>query len=328
VIMVYLLFIVGFFLLIKGAEWLVDGASMLARKIGISELVVGLTVVAFGTSLPELVVNLFAGGQSGALAIGNVLGSNIANTLLILGVAAIIHPLSIRRTTVYREIVFNVLAAGMLGVLVSEKLMSAGGFNGLDRIDGVVLISYFLIFIYYTFGRKFFFHAEGDAEEEVIEFDHQHHKFNLRSSLFKIGVGSAGLYLGGRWIVEGAIELAMMIGVSDALIGLTIVAVGTSLPELAATVIAVRKARVDIAVGNIVGSNLFNIFWVLGLSAIFNPLDFSDELFADVLINLLVALFLFGTMIYGKYRHQISKSEGYTFVALYVAYLAFAIIQG
>jgi len=211
VIMVYLLFIVGFFLLIKGAEWLVDGASMLARKIGISELVVGLTVVAFGTSLPELVVNLFAGGQSGALAIGNVLGSNIANTLLILGVAAIIHPLSIRRTTVYREIVFNVLAAGMLGVLVSEKLMSAGGFNGLDRIDGVVLISYFLIFIYYTFGRKFFFHAEGDAEEEVIEFDHQHHKFNLRSSLFKIGVGSAGLYLGGRWIVEGAIELAMMI---------------------------------------------------------------------------------------------------------------------
>jgi len=112
------------------------------------------------------------------------------------------------------------------------------------------------------------------------------------------------------------------------LIDLTIVAVGTSLPELAATVIAVRKARVDIAVGNIVGSNLFNIFWVLGLSAIFNPLDFSDELFADVLINLLVALFLFGTMIYGKYRHQISKSEGYTFVALYVAYLAFAIIQG
>ena len=316
-----LLFLLGFGALIRGAEWLIEGSSVLAKQFGISDLIIGLTVIAFGTSLPELIVNLFASAESSELAISNVVGSNIANILLILGVASIIKPLSVHRTTVYREIIFNIGAAGILGVLVAERF--EGGFKGLDHIDGLVLISYFAIFLYYTFG-KVSTKDQSARERAKAKAD----TINVGNVFLKIVGGVVGLWLGGEWIVNGAIEMASFFGVSDALVGLTVVAIGTSLPELAASVVAVKQGNVDIAVGNAVGSNLFNIFWVLGLGAVVRPIGFSDDLVVDIVINVVVALILFSTMAFGRYRHQISRSEGKMFIALYIAYLLFVISRG
>lgn len=319
----YILFFVGFILLIRGAEWLIDGASVLAQKIGISDLIVGLTVVAFGTSLPELIVNIFASSSdAGDLAIGNVLGSNIANILLIIGITAIIHPLTVHRNTVWREIIFNVMAACMLAVLVADTIIRGSEFSGLDKTDGIILMSYFVIFLYYTFGRTTFTQSKSQANTKTQS------NAAIPNTVVKILIGATGLFFGGQWIVNGAIKFASLIGVSDAFIGLTIVAVGTSLPELAASIIAVRKKNVDIAVGNAVGSNLFNIFWVLGLSSFIKPLPFSDKLLPDVAMVVFAAAFLFGSMVVGRYRHQVSRPEGYVFVSLYVAYLAYAVYAG
>ncbi len=319
----FILFFVGFATLIRGAEWLVEGSSILAKHLGISDLIIGLTVVAFGTSLPELIVNLYASAESSELAIGNIIGSNIANILLILGVAAIIKPLAIRRTTVYREVIFNIGAAAILGVLVSERFLSEGGFKGLDHIDGIILVSYFIIFMYYTFGRVY---TRQQTLKEQRETKPQSVNFAL--VFIKIVAGSIGLWIGGQWIVDGAISFASHVGVSDSLIGLTIVALGTSLPELVASIVAVRKNSVDIAVGNVMGSNLFNIFWVLGLGAIIRPIGFDDKLVVDIAINLVIAVLLFLSMIVGRYRHQISKQEGKIFVILYVSYITFTILRG
>lgn len=322
-LMVYLLFIIGFFALIYGAEWLVDGASALAKKIGVSGLVIGLTVVAFGTSLPELIVSLFAvNSDAGALAIGNVLGSNIANTLLVLGVIAIITPIYIRRVVVWREVLFSLAATVMLGVLVADTLLANNDhlFIGLSRIDGIVLISYFLIFLYYTFGKTWF---PAESEEKPAEEEHKHHTFDIPNTIVKIIGGSLALFIGGKWIVNGAIEMADALNISQGFIGLTIVAIGTSLPELAASVVAVRKKKEDIAVGNVVGSNLFNILWVLGLSATVAPLPFAPEQLADVLLAIAVALILFFTLTIGKHKHQISRSEGVMFLVLYGVYLVY-----
>lgn len=322
-ILTLLLFFLGFGALIRGAEWLIDGSSILAKQFGISDLIIGLTVIAFGTSLPELIVNLFASAESSELAIGNVIGSNIANILLILGIAAIMKPLSVHRTTVYREIIFNIAAAGVLGILVAERFLSEGGFKGLDQVDGMILISYFAIFIYYTFG-KVSTHQQAEEEKEKAKAD----TLNFGSVFLKIFLGILGLWLGGQWIVNGAIEFATFFGVSDALVGLTVVAVGTSLPELAAAVVAVRKGNVDIAVGTAVGSNLFNIFWVLGLGSIVRPIGFSDDLIIDIVINGAVAGLLFLTMVVGRYRHQVSKTEGKMFLVAYVVYILFVIFRG
>lgn len=321
--MVYVLFILGFFALIYGAEWLIDGASALAKKIGVSGLVIGLTIVAFGTSLPELIVSLFAiNNDAGGLAIGNILGSNIANTLLVLGVAAVMTPIYIRRKVVWREVLFSVAATIMLGVLVSDVLFSDGGlvFGGLSRIDGIVLISYFLIFLYYSFGNHWF---PVETEEKKTEEKPEHHAVDVPNTIVKIIAGSLALFLGGKWLVDGAIEIADVFDLSEGFVGLSIVAIGTSLPELAATVTAVRKKKEDIAVGNIVGSNLFNILWVLGISATVQPLAFSDSQIADVMIAIAVSLILLFTLTIGKHKHQISRSEGVMFLVLYAAYLAF-----
>lgn len=320
--MIYILFIVGFFVLIKGAEWLIDGAHALGKKFGASDLLIGLTIIAFGTSLPELVINLFAGAQGeGDLALGNVIGSNIANTLLILGVAAVIHPLTIHRTVVYREVIFNILATIMLAVLVADLFIgNNGGLAGLDTIDGIVLISYFFLFLFYAFKRSALM-LEPIKTTTIDYFG------NFKIAL-KIIIGAIALYVGGRWIVEGAIEFASLLGASETLIGTTVVALGTSLPELAATVAAVRKHKIDAAVGNILGSNLFNILWVLGVGAFLVPIEISDETLLDIYIAVGVALILFGIMVFGKYRHQISKNEGKMFLVLYALYLLIASLNG
>ena len=320
----FVLFFVGFAILIRGAEWLINGASALAKHWGVSELVVGLTIVAFGTSLPELIVNLFANSEgAGDLAIGNILGTNIANTLLLLGIAATIHPLTVHRHTVYREVLFHIMATALLGLLMLDVVLVNAGANSLNRIDSIVLVSYFVVLLYYNFWR-----SRPGALDEKTKAKRQSEPINYWPIVFKILVGIIFLYLGGRWIVEGASEFASLLGASDALIGITIVAVGTSLPELASAVVAARQGKVDLAVGSAVGSNLFNIFMALGLSAIFGELFFSSDLFVDLGVALTVSLVLFGTMVFGKYRHQISKPEGKLFFVLYLIYLIFVIVRG
>lgn len=222
----YILLVVGFIILIKGADLLVNGASSVARRLHVSDLVIGLTIVAFGTSTPELFVNIFAGIRgTPEIAIGNVLGSNICNILLILGVSAIIFPLSAGRGTVWKEIPLSLLAALLLGLMANDRLIDKGDISALTRIDGMVLLAFFIIFMYYSFGisKK----IEGDAEQLVSK------EYGLKKSVMIIIIGLIGLGAGGSFIVDGAVYIATQLGVSKSLIGLTIVAVGTSLPELA-----------------------------------------------------------------------------------------------
>lgn len=309
--------------MIRGADVLIDGASTLAKRIGISDLIVGLTVVAFGTSLPELIVNVFASSEGASdIAIGNVVGSNIANILLILGIVALIKPLPVRRLTVWREILFSVLAAFVLAVLVSDHFIDTSFFNGLNQIDGFVLITYFGLFLFYTFGNRSHLNSadipkrkKGDAPAHI----------EVARTLTLIIMGIVGLALGGKWIVDGASAIAAGFGISDAIISLTVVAIGTSAPELAASIAAVKKDNVDVAVGNAVGSNLFNTFWVLGLSAFINPMRISDALYVDIMIAVAVACILFLSMLWGKTRHSLERREGVIFVSLYIAYIGFLI---
>lgn len=317
---IYILFAVGFVLLIKGADLLVTGASSLAKRIGVSSLTIGLTIVAFGTSMPELVVNLLASAQGNTdIAIGNVVGSNIANILLILGVSAMIYPLAVQRGTVWKEIPFALLAVVMLIIMANDVLFDGSTTSVLSRIDGLVLIGFFVIFLYYVFGLAK--NGKENSEDESVEL------FSVGRSILMIGAGLVGLVLGGKWIVDGAVAFASSLGVSEALIGLTVVAVGTSLPELATSAVAAYRRNVDIAIGNVIGSNIFNIFWILGLSAIIKPLPFAPSLNADLLMVVLATSLLFLALFVGK-RQILERWQGGVFVAMYVAYTIFLIFRG
>ena len=315
----YLLFIVGFVILIKGADLLVDGASAIAGRFNISDLVIGLTVVAFGTSTPELFVNLMASFQGNTdIAIGNVVGSNIANVFLILGVSSIIYPLAVAKGTVWKEIPFSLLAAIVLFVVANDQLLDGSQVSDLTRIDGLVFLSFFIIFIYYT--TSIATRIEG-MEEHIPDRRYGW----LRSSLY-IVLGLAGLTFGGKWIVDGAIALAAKFGMSESLVGLTIVAVGTSLPELATSAVAAYKRNVEIAVGNVVGSNIFNIFFVLGISAIIKPLPYQMKNNRDIGVVIFSSLLLFLFMFTGKKR-SVDRWEGIVFLACYGVFLAYIVFM-
>jgi cation:H+ antiporter len=316
----YILLFVGFFFLIQGADLLVRGASSIARRLNVSDLAIGLTVVAFGTSSPELFVNVISSVRGDTdIAIGNVLGSNVANTFLILGVSAVIYPLSVSKGTVWKEIPLSLLAALLLGILANDHLIDKAGPSALTRIDGLVLLSFFVIFIYYSFSIA-----------KTIEGMEEHippRTYGTASSCLLVVVGLTGLTLGGKWIVDGAVHMALSLGMSQSLVGLTIVAIGTSLPELATSAVAAVKRNVEIAVGNVVGSNIFNIFFVLGISSTIQPLVFRPKNNADIAVVLLASGVLFACMFTGKER-SVDRWEGVIFLTLYAAYITFLVIQG
>ncbi|HAH04651.1 MAG: Na+/Ca+ antiporter, CaCA family [Parcubacteria group bacterium GW2011_GWA2_43_17] len=315
----YILFIIGFIALIKGADLLVNGASAIAKKLKVSDLVIGLTVVAFGTSMPELFVNIFASlSGNSAIAIGNILGSNIANILLILGVSAIIFPLKVTKGTVWKEIPMSLLAALLMGVMANDYLIDQINNNALTRTDGLALIAFFIIFLYYTFGI-----AKNETNTDSVSVNKN---YGLFKSVWLILLGLAGLVIGGQWIVNGAIAIAGLLGVSQSLIGLTIVAVGTSLPELATSAMAAYRKNADIAVGNIVGSNIFNIFWILGLSSIIKPLPFQPTNNLDIGMTIFSTFLLFLWMFVGKKR-ILQRWQGLSFISLYTGYIIFLILQ-
>lgn len=312
------LLVVGLVVLILGAEYLVRGASSLARRLGVSALVIGLTIVAFGTSTPELTVNLYA-AMTGAtdIAIGNIVGSNIANILLILGVSAAIAPLVVAHSTTWKEIPFALLAMGLVWIFGNDLLLNGVGVNALTATEGFALLGIFAIFMYYIIGLARSEPA-GDVEEA--------RQYSLSYSVLCIVGGLAALVLGGRLLVDQAVTIAELVGLSEAVIGLTVVAVGTSLPELATSVIAAIRGQNDIAVGNVVGSNIFNVLWILGLSSTIAPLPMSQALSLDTLVGVGATMLLFLILFVGK-RHTIERWQGVSFVLLYVVYVTFLVVQ-
>jgi cation:H+ antiporter len=268
----YILFVIGIFLLLKGADYLVEGSSSLAKKFGIPTLVIGLTIVAFGTSMPELIVNIIAAVKgSGDIALGNILGSNIANILLILGITAAIASIKVQHSTTWKEIPFSLLAAIVILVFSSVLALDGLAVNSILRSEGIILLLFFGIFLYYVF--ELTMKNKSKMKDDKLEIK--------TLSSFKIFLyilaGLVALYFGGTWTVDGAVAIARLFGMSEYFISLTIVAIGTSLPELITSIIAARKHDVDLAVGNIVGSNIFNIFWILGITSLIHPISIPSS---------------------------------------------------
>ena len=289
-ILASLLLLVGFAILIKGADFMVGGAASLAKKFNISNLAIGLTVVAFGTSAPELVVNLISSlNDKNDAAFGNVIGSNNFNILLILGLAGTIYPLVVQRNTVKYEVPISILAIFVLYILVNDQLIWGSGENGLTRVDAIILLCFFGLFMFYIY-RTMRQSLDDDADGDVKQFG------NLKS-VGLIILGLAMLVGGGKLVVDNSIEIALYYGLSEKLIGLTILAVGTSLPELATTAVAAYRKHTDIAIGNVVGSNIFNIFFILGITGTISPLTynvaFNTDIYILVAATVMLMIFMF-----------------------------------
>ncbi|NQT65442.1 MAG: calcium/sodium antiporter [FCB group bacterium] len=305
-----IILIIGFVILIKGADFLIDGASSLAKKMSFSEIAIGLTIVAFGTSAPELIVNVFASiGGHHEITFGNILGSNIFNILMVLGVAGIISTIVVRRNTILKEIPFLLVATLLVFGLSLWN-------SDLSLLDGIILLLFLLIFFIYVIG---FLKAKPLLGSDIKERSYF-------ITLLLIVFGMIGLFFGGKFVVDNAVKIATHFGVSQKFIGLTIVALGTSLPELVTSVMAIKKGRNDLAIGNVIGSNLFNILLVLGVSSIIAPIQYDIALNIDFIFLCVITIMLFSSMFTGK-KHKLTKIEAVLFVFLYIVYLVFLFVR-
>lgn len=312
-------------LILLGANYLTDGASALARKMGVSDLMVGLTVVALGTSMPEFVISLVSAIDGSAeLAIGNVVGSNIANILLIGGLTALVHPIRVEKSVMTREIPMVVIASIALTAMACAPFLDGQGLSALiDRADGIILLLFFVVFM-----RIMLSGAKAAVPNDPSEQQGAEKKsLKLWLAIVYIAGGLAGLIFGGQWFVDGASDIAKAMGVSEALIGLTIVAVGTSLPELATSVVAAAKGSTGMAIGNIVGSNIFNILFVLGATAVVRPLSSGGISYVDYCVMTLSAI-IFWIMGWLVGKRTITRGEGALLLGLYAGYMTWIIING
>ncbi len=307
-------FIAGIVLVLLGADWLTKGASALARRFNISELVIGLTIVALGTSLPELVISTGAAikGSSG-IALGNVIGSNIFNSMLILGVAALITPIRFNARMLSREIPFNLLASVVLVLLSGSMLVGGAQGEHITRYGGLLLLCFLAVFIRYTFS------IPADGEEEKVA------PLSVGKVVLFIVAGLAALIFGGNIFVDGASDIARALGLSDAVIGITIVSAGSSLPELAVSVNAARKGSVGIALGNVLGSNILNIFFILGTAATITPIALDGFSCIDFYVLIASSLLIYLVSRFGG-KAVITRFEGLLLVAGYVAYTTYLIM--
>lgn len=311
--------ILGFAILIKGADMLVAGSTSLAKRLNVSDLVIGLTIVAFGTSTPELVVNIAASLQgSNAIAVGNILGSNIVNILLILGCSSLIYPLYVTLNTVWKEIPLSFLAAVILFILANDQIIDSASVSVLSKGDGLVLLSFFVIFLFYTINMAI------ESSEKLVSADQT--LYSYKKTIIYILLGFILLIFGGKIVVESAVRIATAFGLSESLIGLTIVAIGTSLPEFATSAVAAYRKNANIAVGNIVGSNIFNIFFILGIGAIIKPIPYDVSFNSDTIIMICSSLFLFWFMFTGE-KKRLDRWEGALMVVAYFCYIAYSIIR-
>jgi cation:H+ antiporter len=308
------LLLIGFFLLIKGANWLVDGASSLARKHNISDLAIGLTIVAFGTSAPELVVNTIASFQGhNDIVLGNIIGSNNFNLFIILGIAGLIYPMTVQSSTIWKEIPISFLAA-LLFLLLANNFFFDQNLM-ISRIDACLLLCLFFGFLLYVYRQ-----LKSEPSSQIVG----QNEFSSLKITFYIILGFGGLVLGGKFVVSSATEIAQALGLSEQIIALTIVAAGTSLPELATSVVAALKKNNDIAIGNVIGSNIFNIFFILPISALIRPIAYNQVFTTDLVLLIGGTGLLFLTMFTGR-KKQLDRWESIILLLIYMCYLAYMI---
>lgn len=314
-----IMIIIGFVLLIKGADFLVDGASEIAKRFHIPEIVIGLTIVAIGTSMPELVVSVTSALEGHSdLAIGNVVGSNIANMFLILGVCSIIRPLVFKKETRLFEIPFTIFATILLFFLCING--TGEQINTITREEGIILLVFCVLFIIYNLimAKK---GEEFDKDDRILEIRTEEDKqVPLWESLFGIVIGIVGLKLGGDLVVNNSVEIAKILGISEKLISLTIVAFSTSLPELITSIAATKKGETDMAIGNILGSQLFNILLIIGVSAALTPINYSKSYDSNIIL-LIVGSIILGLFPFVGKKNEMTRSNGVIFVLTYILYL-------
>ena len=308
------LLVVGFIILIKGADIFVDGASGIAANFKVSKMLIGLTIVAFGTSAPEFAVSVKSLlSNNGDIVLGNVIGSNILNILLILGMSSLVHPLSVKNNTVKKELPITLLITTLFAVLLSDNIFDNNIVNSFTRSDGIILILFFLVFIYYLISMS----------RKKIEEENDEKKMTMIKSIIFTIFGIAGIVLGSNFVVDSAKEIATILGVSERLISLTIIALGTSLPELVTSLTATRKGEYDIAIGNVVGSNIFNIGLVMGIPvALFGGIQTITFNYIDLIVMLTATILLF---MFSFHDYKISKKEGIVFLILFITYYSYVL---
>lgn len=307
-----ILTIIGFLLLIKGADWLIEGSSALAKRYQVSDLAIGLTIVAFGTSAPELVVNIIASvSNHNDLVFGNIIGSNNFNLFIILGIAGLIAPITVQSRTVWMEIPFSGLAALILLILVNHAGLGAA--NSYSRADALLLLLLFTAFLFYVYRQM-----KSDVTDSALDIEV---RSALRIWLMILG-GLGGLILGGKFVVDSAVKIAETLAISEKIIALTIVAGGTSLPELTTSVIAALKRKNDIAIGNVIGSNIFNILLIISVSGLIRPMAYNQAFNRDLLFLFAGTVFLFLAMFTGG-RKRLDRWESALFLLAYGAYALF-----
>ena len=309
-----LLLVIGFVILIKGADIFVDGASGIAENFHVSKMLIGLTIVAFGTSAPEFAVSVKSLiSNNGDIVLGNVIGSNILNILLILGVSSLVHSLNVKNATVKKELPITLLLTTLFAVLLSDSIFDKGLVNTFTRGDGITVLLFFLVFIYYLISMA----RNKTTEEESKE------KLPMLKAIIFLVIGIAGVVFGSNFVVDSATKIATIIGVSERMIALTIIAFGTSLPELVTSLTATRKGEYDIAIGNVVGSNIFNIGMVIGIpTAIFGGIGVITFSYVDLLVMIVAAVLLF---MFSFNDYKITRKEGIVFILLFVAYYSYVI---
>lgn len=319
--MSYIILILGFILLIKGADIFVDGTSSIAKKIGIPSVIVGLTIVSIGTSAPELAVSVISSlQQNNGIAVGNVLGSNIFNSLVVLGGTALVSPIIIKKVEVKRDFIVNLAVTLLLFCLTFDELFISKG-NVISRLDGCILLALCIIYILILIRS-----AKNTTIDKELTETERNISIPLKSILSVIGI--IGIVLGGKLVVDSATDIAYSLGMSEKLVGLTIVAIGTSLPELVTSIVAAVKGENDIAIGNVLGSNIFNIVLILGLSSVISPIPVSKNLMFDFIFLISVAILL-GIIVFAnkKKTKKLSRWEGILLVTIYVIYLSYIIIR-
>lgn len=325
----YILLLLGFILLVKGADYFVDGSSSIAKRLGISSLIIGLTIVGFGTSSPEAAVSITASiNNQNGMAIGNIIGSNIFNLLIVIGASGIIKPLFVEKSVLSKEFPFVLLVSIILIILSIDTFLFNTPINTISRIDGIILLLLFSLFLYYLIystiknRKENLYKSETSTNIEIDSVKTIEKNYSMIKSILISIIGISAIVFGGNLVVDSASNIASSFGISDQLIGLTVVSIGTSLPELVTSVIAATKCKSDLALGNVLGSNIFNILFIIGISALISPIVVDSKLIIDATIMILSTILVY---FYAARKNNISKLESLTLLLLYFWYVGYLV---
>lgn len=310
-----ILFGLGFYILIKGAKFLVRGAVSVANIFEVSSWFIGVVVVGIGTSIPEFSINIASVFDGNNIGLTTIIGSNIFNILVILGLAAILYPITISREWFFKDFPINVLAVAVASIFILFPVFGDKSFSGINQAEGFVLFALFLLWLYYMLHRK-----------QSLDEDYGHPVLTFITAFVMIVGGIVGVFFGGRWVVEGAHTIASLLGIAPELIGFTLVAIGTSLPELTVSLVALSKRNTGIAVGNIIGSNIFDFLGILGITALIKPVAIDEVVRFDIFAALLATLVLMVVSFTGK-RFNITRRDGFILILLYIGYITFLFIR-